>query len=78
MPISDYLRGVKPFRLIPIDADTGKPTDPNLGRKTYVTYYDVRKSKNGSKSIVAHKSASPSAASDNGTRLHKPDLELTS
>ncbi|RMX81453.1 hypothetical protein D0867_02633 [Hortaea werneckii] len=65
MPISDYLRGMKPFRLIPIDADTGKPTDPNLGRKTYVTYYDVRKSKNGSKSIVAHKSASPSAASGN-------------
>ncbi|RMY83770.1 hypothetical protein D0862_11610 [Hortaea werneckii] len=66
MPMSDYLRGIKPFRLIPIDADTGKPTDPNLGRKTYVTYYDVRKSKNGSKSIVAHKSASPSAASGNG------------
>ncbi|KAI7299138.1 hypothetical protein KC315_g17751 [Hortaea werneckii] len=66
MPMSDYLRGMKPFRLIPIDADTGKPTDPNLGRKTYVTYYDVRKSKNGSKSIVAHKSASPSAASGNG------------
>ncbi|RMZ14124.1 hypothetical protein D0864_00263 [Hortaea werneckii] len=65
MPLSDYLRGMKPFRLIPIDADTGKPTDPNIGRKTYVTYYDVRKSKNGSKSIVAHKSASPSAASGN-------------
>ncbi|KAI7083943.1 hypothetical protein KC356_g7159 [Hortaea werneckii] len=40
--------------------------DPNVGRKTYVTYYDVRKSKNGSKSIVAHKSASPSGASGNG------------
>ncbi|RMX95541.1 hypothetical protein D0868_11677 [Hortaea werneckii] len=65
MPISDYLRGMKPFRLIPIDADIGKPTDPNLGRKTYVTYYDVRKSRNGSKSIVAHKSATPSAASGN-------------
>ncbi|RMZ04296.1 hypothetical protein D0864_02768 [Hortaea werneckii] len=65
MPLSDYLRGMKPFRLIPIDADTGKPTDPNIGRKTYVTYYDVRKGKNGSKSIVAHKSASPSAASGN-------------
>ncbi|RMZ07568.1 hypothetical protein D0860_05074 [Hortaea werneckii] len=66
MPLSDYLRGMKPFRLIPIDADTGKPTDPNIGRKTYVTYYDVRKSRNGSKSIVAHKSASSSAASGNG------------
>lgn len=74
--MSDYLRGIKPFRLIPIDADTGKPTDPNLGRKTYVTYYDVRKSKNGSKSIVAHKSASPSAASGNGMRLYESHVKL--
>lgn len=45
-----------PFKLIAIDTDTNKPVDPNVGRKTYVTYYDIKKSKNGSKSFVAHRS----------------------
>lgn len=46
----------KPLRLYAIDADTGQPLDPNVGRKTYVTYYDIKKDKNGNKSVVAHKS----------------------
>lgn len=66
MPINHFLRGVKPFRLIPVDADDGQPLDSNIGRKTYVTYYDVRKNRKGSKSIIAHKSPSPSAASGDG------------
>ena len=56
------LSGWKPFRIIPIDADTGKPLDPNIGRKTYVTYYDIKKDKSGAKSIVAHRSPSGSVA----------------
>ena len=54
------LTGWKPFRIIPLDADTGKPLDPSIGRKTYVTYYDVKKDKSGAKSIVAHRSNSGS------------------
>ncbi|KAI7365396.1 hypothetical protein KC354_g4941 [Hortaea werneckii] len=68
LPSVSLIDALLPRRLASIGSPSSKekPTDPNVGRKTYVTYYDVRKSKNGSKSIVAHKSASPSAASDNG------------
>jgi len=61
-----YLHGWKPFKVIALDADTGKPLDPNIGRQTYVTYYDIKKSKNGSKSIVAHKSPVASVVGGNG------------
>ncbi|KAI7155043.1 hypothetical protein KC349_g7247 [Hortaea werneckii] len=75
LPSVSLIDALLPRRFASIGSPSSKdkPTDPNLGRKTYVTYYDVRKSKNGSKSIVAHKSASPSAASGNGTRLYKPN-----
>ncbi|KAI7496088.1 hypothetical protein KC367_g6887 [Hortaea werneckii] len=68
LPSVSLIDALLPRRLASIGSPSSKekPTDPNVGRKTYVTYYDVRKSKNGSKSIVAHKSASPSSASDNG------------
>ncbi|KAI7022728.1 hypothetical protein KC355_g1974, partial [Hortaea werneckii] len=68
LPSVSLIDALLPRRLASIGSPSSKdkPTDPNLGRKTYVTYYDVRKSKNGSKSIVAHKSASASAASGNG------------
>ena len=41
-----------------LDADTGKPLDPSIGRKTYITYNDIKKDKSGVKSIVAHRSPS--------------------
>ncbi|EMD01312.1 hypothetical protein BAUCODRAFT_144848 [Baudoinia panamericana UAMH 10762] len=50
-----YLSGANPFRLVAVDADTGKPIDPNIGRKTYVTYYDVKKDKKGNKVIERHR-----------------------
>jgi hypothetical protein len=48
----------KPFKLFAIDADTGQPLDPNVHRKTRVTYYELANGSNGSKKLVAHKSAS--------------------
>ncbi|KAK4547269.1 hypothetical protein LTR36_000924 [Oleoguttula mirabilis] len=57
-----YLAGWRPYRIIPLDADTGKPLDPNIGRKTYVTYYNIKKSRNGSNSVVAHRSSAGSVA----------------
>lgn len=46
----------KPFKLFAIDADTGKPLDPNVRRK--ITYYEVKNGSNGGKKLVAHKSPS--------------------
>lgn len=51
----------KPFKLLAIDADTGKPLDPNVRRKTYVKYYDIKPSGSGSKSFVAYKAPSDQA-----------------
>ncbi|KAK3112822.1 hypothetical protein LTR53_010503 [Teratosphaeriaceae sp. CCFEE 6253] len=59
----NHLTGILPFRLIPINADTGKPLDPAIGRKQMVTYYDIKKDKSGKRSIVAHK-ASPADVDD--------------
>ncbi|KAK3113514.1 hypothetical protein LTR53_009120 [Teratosphaeriaceae sp. CCFEE 6253] len=59
----NHLTGILPFRLIPINADTGKPQDSAIGRKQMVTYYDIKKDKSGKRSIVAHKS-SPSEVDD--------------
>lgn len=64
-----YLAGWRPYRVISLDADTGKPLDPNIGRKTYVTYYDIKKDKKGSKSIVAHRSV----VGDNGVLCMRVD-----
>ena len=58
------LFGWPPFKLIAFDADTGKPVGPKIGRATYVTYYDVKKDKNGNKSVVAHRSPAPSVNGD--------------
>lgn len=44
-----------PFKLYAIDADTGKPLDPNVGITKYVRYYDVKADKHGKKSLVSHK-----------------------
>lgn len=54
----------KPFKLFAIDADTGQPIDPNVRRKTRVTYYELQNGSNGSKKLVAHKSASAPPAGD--------------
>ncbi|TKA69365.1 hypothetical protein B0A55_06157 [Friedmanniomyces simplex] len=62
----NHLTGFWPFRLVSIDADTGKPLDPSVGRKTAVTYYDIKKDQHGHRSIVAHKSPAPSAHGGNG------------
>lgn len=48
----------KPFKLFAIDADTGQPLDPNVRKKTRVTYYELEKGSNGSKRLVAHKKSS--------------------
>ena len=48
----------KPLKLFAIDADTGKPIDPNVRAKTRVTYYELQNGSNGSQKLVAHKSAS--------------------
>lgn len=55
------LFGWPPFKLYAVDADTGKPLDPNVGRKTYVTYYDVKKDKNGKAVMTAKRTPTPSA-----------------
>ncbi|KAK5754168.1 hypothetical protein LTS12_015694 [Elasticomyces elasticus] len=55
-----HLTGFWPFRLVALDADTGKPLDSNIGRRTTVTYYDIKKDSNGKRSVVAHKSPVPS------------------
>lgn len=48
----------KPFKIFAIDADTGKPLDPNVRRKKYVKYYDIKPNGSGSKLFVAHKANS--------------------
>jgi hypothetical protein len=48
----------KPFKLFAIDADTNQPVDPNVRKKTRVTYYELQNGSNGSKRLVAHKTAS--------------------
>jgi hypothetical protein len=48
----------KPFKLFAIDADTNQPVDSNVRKKTRVTYYELQNVSNGSKRLVAHKSAS--------------------
>lgn len=48
----------KPFKLFAIDADTGQPLDPDVRKKTRVTYYELQNGSSGSKRLVAHKSAS--------------------
>ena len=53
-----------PFRMYAVNADTGQPLGSNVGRKTSVKYYEVKKDKNGKKSVIAHKSPIGSAAED--------------
>jgi hypothetical protein len=48
----------RPFKLFAIDADTNQPVDPNVRKKTRVTYYELQNGSNGSKRLVAHKTAS--------------------
>ena len=48
----------KPFKIFAIDADTNQPIDPNVRKKTRVTYYEIENSSNGSKRLVAHKTPS--------------------
>jgi hypothetical protein len=48
----------KPFKLFAIDADTNQPVDPNVRKKTRVTYYELQNGSNGSKRLIAHKTAS--------------------
>ncbi|KAK0913711.1 hypothetical protein LTR91_007696 [Friedmanniomyces endolithicus] len=42
-----------------------KPLDPNIGRRTAVTYYDIKKDGKGKPAIVAHRSPAPSAHGGN-------------
>jgi len=58
----------KPFKLFAIDADTGQPLDPNVRAKTRVTYHELQNGSNGSKKLVAHKSASQVAKEGGGEK----------
>ncbi|KAK4957486.1 hypothetical protein LTR10_005451 [Elasticomyces elasticus] len=40
--------------------------DSNIGRRTTVTYYDIKKDSNGKRSVVAHKSSVPSVHDEKG------------
>lgn len=48
----------KPFKIFAIDADTRQPIDPNVRKKTRVTYYELETGSNGSKRLIAHKTPS--------------------
>jgi hypothetical protein len=48
----------KPFKFFAVDADTGQPLDPNVRKKTRVSYYELQNGSNGSKRLVAHKTPS--------------------
>nr|WCL15699.1 MYB transcription factor 20 [Cladosporium cladosporioides] len=48
----------KPFKIFAIDADTNQPIDPNVRKKTRVTYYELERGSNGSNRLVAHKTPS--------------------
>jgi hypothetical protein len=53
---------------VPIDADTGKPLDPNIGMRLKREFYNVGKDGKGKKRIVAHKSGSATAAAEEGKK----------
>ena len=44
-----------PFKLVALDADTGKPLDPNVGMRVCRDFYNVRKDKNGKKVMTRKK-----------------------
>jgi len=48
----------KPFKIFAIDADTNQPIDPNVRKKTRITYYELERDSNGSNRLVAHKTPS--------------------
>lgn len=52
-----------PFKLVALDADTGKPIDPTVGMRVYREFYNVKKDKDGKKMIVVKKNGE---ASDRG------------
>ena len=56
-----------PFVAVAIDADTGKPLDPNVGMRVKREFYDVKKAKNGQKVMVAHRSGSNAGSKNGGT-----------
>ena len=58
--------GWPPFRLVALDADTGKPIDPNIGMRVKREFYDIKKDKNGKKMIIAHKTSSHGTTKDEG------------
>ncbi|KAM0722846.1 hypothetical protein Q7P37_001044 [Cladosporium fusiforme] len=57
---------LKPFKLIAIDADTGKPLDPNVRRK--ITY-EIRNDSHGSRSLAVHKSSSNAVKNDDKAKV---------
>ena len=57
-----------PFVAVPIDANTGKPLDPNVGMRVQREFYNVGKDGKGKKVMVAHKSGSSAAAAGEGKK----------
>lgn len=49
-----------PFVAVALDADTGKPVDPNIGMRVKREFYNVGKDGKGRKVVVAHKTGSGS------------------
>lgn len=54
-----------PFVAVPIDADTGKPLDPNVGMRVKREFYNVGTDGKGKKVMIAHKSGSAAAEGGN-------------
>jgi hypothetical protein len=61
----------KPFKLFAIDADAGQPLDPNVRKKTRVSYYELQNGSNGSKRLMAHKTPSQ-VAKQGDNRAEEP------
>ena len=53
-----------PFKLVALDADTGKPLDPNVGMRVKREFYDIKKDDKGNNMVVAHKTNGSKAGVD--------------
>lgn len=62
-----------PFKLVALDADTGKPLDPTVGMRVYREFYNVKKDKDGKKMIMVHRNGEGSKKGEVMTEDVKKD-----
>ena len=62
-----------PFVAVAIDADTGKPLDPNIGMRVKREFVNVGIDGKGRKMLVAHKSPSGSVAPADAGKVEKDE-----